>query len=248
MSGLMLIWNLSLFSPIRYSIEKFNNNLSGSISKRIANISQDWEIIGSLGEISEENNQLRNQVGELRQQLIDIEEAARENRDLRSQLNVQSETNWQLQSANLVSGSATNLRKTLTIDIGKSQGVVEGMAVVYRSSLIGLIESTGQTSSEVVLLTDPAFRLAGLTQESREIGLLQGQPGQGVQLRQLALDGNIQIGERVITRGNQLVPKGINIGLVNTVIEDDGGLFKSALIDLDFDVSSLETVFVIVGV
>ncbi|MCA9349631.1 rod shape-determining protein MreC [Candidatus Saccharibacteria bacterium] len=247
MSGLMLIWNLGLFSPIRYSIEKFNNSLSGAVGKRVSDISQDWEIIGSLGEISQENKELEEQVGQLRQQLIDIEEAARENRDLRSQLDVQAKTSWQLQSANLVSGSATNLRKTLTIDIGSSQGIVKGMAVVYRSSLIGLVEEVGQTSAQVVLLTDPAFRLAGLTQDSREIGLLQGQPGQGVQLRQLALDGEVKAGERVITRGNQLVPKGINVGTINSVIDDDGGLFQSALLDLDFDVTNLETVFVITG-
>jgi len=61
-------------------------------------------------------------------------------------------------------------------------------------------------------------------------------------------DGDVIKGDKIMTSGlGGIYPKGLLIGEVTDVVDDDGGLLKTALIRPALDFSRLEEVFVIIG-
>ena len=67
-------------------------------------------------------------------------------------------------------------------------------------------------------------------------------------MRNLARDGDVIKGDKIMTSGlGGIYPKGLMIGEVVDVVDDEGGLLKNAMIRPAVDFSRMEEVFVILG-
>jgi rod shape-determining protein MreC len=121
------------------------------------------------------------------------------------------------------------------------------MAVVSSGVLIGTIDRVEDFSSTVFLSTDPDFRIRALGQDGRAQGIVRGQLGQGYLFDKITQAESIKKGELVITAGSGLVPRGILIGEVESASKSDNAVFQSAQLRPLVNISSLEIVFVVIG-
>jgi rod shape-determining protein MreC len=128
----------------------------------------------------------------------------------------------------------------LLLSVGQQQGVQVGQAVINHQGLVGRVISAADNSAEVLLVTDPRFKLPVIMRDSREKVMFSGAALQ-VDLtnkRQKIFDG-----EMAMTLGDQKdFPSYIPLGVVR-VIND--GPVAVMHIDIFADITKLDYVMVI---
>lgn len=110
----------------------------------------------------------------------------------------------------------------VTISVGKSKGIRPGMAVVTGEGLVGIIQSVGESESQVSLISDPNRKIGALVinRNPPSAGLITGE---NASTMVLSLDATMPVenGDQVATWGySGLMPRGIPIGRVNQVYSD----------------------------
>ena len=135
----------------------------------------------------------------------------------------------------------------VTINVGAQQGVEVGMPVVSGGAgLVGRIAQVGPRTAKVKLLTDPDSAVAALLQASRVTGLVVGQPDGTLRMEYIPQEESIGGDEIVLTSGlGGFLPKGLVIGQVAEVLQEDYDLFQAAVVRPAVDFSRLELVLVV---
>ncbi len=225
-----------LFLPIR----KLTNGVARSVGQQV-------ETLTSLGALTRQNSALETQVQDLKKQLANMREVSHENDLLRAQLGFNSRQSLVLAPARVVGYAPDNIRKSLSIDVGKTSGISKGMAVVSNGALVGTVDEVRDFSARVFLLSDVDFRVRALGQDGRANGIVAGQIGTGYSMDKIAQGEKITKGETVITAGSDIIPKGIIIGTVESIDNSDDAVFQVANIRPAIDLTKLELVFVVKG-
>lgn len=137
--------------------------------------------------------------------------------------------------------------RNITINVGAQQGVAVGMPVVSGGAgLVGRIAEVGPRTAKVKLLTDPDSSVAVLLQASRVTGLIVGQPDGTLRMEYIPQEEDIGDDEIVLTSGlGGFLPKGLVVGQVTEVLQEDYELFQAAIVRPALDFSRLELVLVI---
>ncbi|RLC93664.1 MAG: rod shape-determining protein MreC, partial [Chloroflexi bacterium] len=135
----------------------------------------------------------------------------------------------------------------VTINVGARQGVKVGMPVVSSGAgLVGRIAQVNPRTAKVKLLTDADSQVAALLQTSRVSGLVVGQPDGTLLMQYIPQEDSIGDDEIVLTSGlGGTLPKGLVIGQVTKVLQEDYELFQAAIVRPAVDLSRLELVLVI---
>ncbi len=135
----------------------------------------------------------------------------------------------------------------ITINVGTQQGAAVGMPVVSGGAvLVGRIAEVGPRTAKVELLTDTGSAVAALLQTSRVTGLVTGQSDGTLLMEYIPQEESIAEDEIVLTSGlGGFLPKGLVIGQVAQVLQEDYELFQSAVVRPALDFSRLELVLVV---
>jgi hypothetical protein len=153
----------------------------------------------------------------------------------------------------LRASDASPMRRSILIDVGADDGIVEGLAVVQGGVLVGFVQRADAHTSRVQLLTDPGAKTAAAIRTSdgaRATGWLRGGAGDTTLLvRNLrAVDGTrVRDGDPVLTgNADERVPAGLLIGKV--VASEDIDLDERAELRVRplFDLVRTTTVLVLV--
>lgn len=119
--------------------------------------------------------------------------------------------------------------KSLTINKGFVDGAVVGAPVIASAGVVGRVLRTAPHAATVLLLTDPLFRLAVISQDSRTPGIITGgttASGSALEVAYVAQNARIAEGELLITSGvDGQFPKGIPVGMVTSVEPGNETLF-----------------------
>lgn len=233
--------------PIRIVTDSILNPIGSGLSGLGRGMRDNIDIILRANTLAQENKQQQAEILRLTNQLSAMKELANENEQLRNQLKFNEKLDLELTAARVVSSEGTSLRKYITIDRGSNSGVKPGMAVVSSGVLIGVIDKVEDFSSTIFLATDPEFRLRGIGQDGRALGIVRGQLGQGYLFEKITQAESISQGELVVTAGSGLVPKGILVGEVESVQKSDNAVFQSAQLRPLVSPANVEIVFVVTG-
>jgi rod shape-determining protein MreC len=229
----------SLFVPL-FGLASSSQQLSGKAGDALV----------TRGELLRQNEALLRENQQLRLQMQQGAEAARENARLRQLLGWQQRQSWKLKLANVVLREPANWWRSVQIDLGSRDGVRPNLPVLTTDGLVGRIASVSLTRSQVVLLGDLNCRVSALVEnESRDAGVL-GASGpldrSLVELDYLARTANLKPGQNVVTSGlGGVFPKGIPIGKVVDAQSVDYGLRVEARVKLAAKLSALEEVWVL---
>ena len=191
-----------------------------------------------------ENEILRRSNVELADEASQLREAKLENLRLRRLLALKERTPFEFVAASVVSKNLTLLRNSLTLDVGEADGIRPSMPVVNDAGLIGVVIAVSRNYAVVNILLNTDFRASAKVQRSRVDGIVAWD-GTDIVLKNIAKTLDVKAGDVVLTSDySSTFPPGIRIGLVSSVTEQEGSLFKHVIIAPSVDFVKLEEVFV----
>ena len=114
--------------------------------------------------------------------------------------------------------------------------------------MIGTISDVQPTTSKIMLVTDPEFKLTAKDQDTGATGIVRGQLGSGLILDKIGQTDSVKPGDTVTTSGlGGLVPAGILIGQVESVNSRANVVFQVAQVETSLKVTSLRFAYVVLG-
>ena len=209
--------------------------------------------VQEISHLHEQNKLLREEVEILRAQNLTASEYASENQRLRNLLGYkQAAIQFDLVAASVIGRESASWSSVILINRGTLDGVANNMAVVTEMGLVGHVMEAGVNSSKVQLLIDPRSSVGTLIQrpESRVAGIVEGDIKNPSHPRMVNIpkDSDVKVDDMVVTSGfGGVYPKGIVVGKVIEVRNEEGGLLEYGVLDTSVDFQKLEDVAVIVA-
>ena len=195
-----------------------------------------------------ENEALRRVNVELADEASRLREAKLENMRLRSLLGLKADSNRPLVAANVVSKNLTLLRNSLTLDAGTADGIKPSMPVLSELGLVGVVIATSENYSIANILWNTDFRASAKVQRSRVDGILAWD-GQKLILKNIAKTLDVKAGDVLVTSDySNTYPPDIRIGIISSVREEEGSLFREVVVTPSVNFVRLEQVFVLTAV
>jgi rod shape-determining protein MreC len=232
--------------PVRQAI--------GGIGEGVAGV---FGVIGEIDRLRTENDDLRRRLAGAEQRLAELEEAAAENAELRDLLGLTESLEMSLLPVRVISRDPSNFTWEYGIDAGSDDGLAVGMPVVGSAegagALAGTVVGVGSDSATVRMIVDARSSVVALDQQSRALGLIQGQPGGQLVMVQVNVTDRLSVGDTVITAGLVLgedvarsgYPRGLLIGHVADVEQDTNALTQTGFVRPALDFSRLDRLLVV---
>lgn len=200
--------------------------------------------------IRAENEALKKENSELRMQLVDYAECEQENERLRELLHSTADyaDRFEYVTTTVVNRSQSSWYKTLIISGGSDDGFAVNMPVVSAQGLVGRIINTSPNTAEVLLITDREGALSVMVQNTRTIGVVEGD-GETNELSMIHVpyDAEIENYQQIITSGyGGIYPKGLLVGYINSIDMESNGLMLNIAVSSYVDFNRLEEVMVLV--
>ena len=227
-------------------------------AERLARPFQDvYGYFRGLVHAKRENKQLRAQLDEVRQQVIQYQSAYQDNVQFRKLLGYidgpRFPTDYTPVVARIISRAPSEFDQQVVISAGSDSGIRRDTPVVTNDGLVGRVTDLNGGAAQVTLITDDESAVQALDQRTGAIGLVRLGQGEG----QLILDRvpkemNVQEGDVIITAGTRskqypsLFPRGIAIGQVVRVGQTDTAPYKSIQIQPYVNFGSLDSVIALV--
>ena len=231
---------INLGESILYTISKpfllINNQISQFSSNIKMNLKSRVELEKNLLKLSKENRLLKEKI-----KVFKVLED--ENLKLKKFLSIDSKTSYKKIFAKVIGGSNSLYQSIIIIDKGKSSNIKNGLGVVNYEGIVGIVIKTFSTSSKVLLVTDPRFKVDVELLISHEHGILVGN-NKNCLVKYLPINKNYKIGDLVVTSGfNGVFPRGIPVGHIKEIT--DNNLYKTAIIEPFLKKYSLDFVSII---
>jgi rod shape-determining protein MreC len=235
---LKLAWG-SVFMPLfglAGSVQSLSNRTQQSLVPRT--------------QLARENEALHHEIALLRFRIMQDEALRQENARLRTQVQWQAQTQWQLRLGRVIGHDPSNWWRSLWINLGERERVQVNMPVLTSDGLVGRVAEVAFTRSRVVLAGDPNCRVAGLVTGSRDKGIIVPDEGsfdrQVVNFTYVPINISLHPGAMVVTSGDGGVfPKGIPIGRIVDVETNEFELYLEARVRLNANLNQLEEVWVL---
>ncbi|MBQ6131270.1 MAG: rod shape-determining protein MreC [Selenomonadaceae bacterium] len=211
------------------------------------------DTVREISNLHEQNKLLREEVRILRAQNLTASEYASENQRLRNLLGYkQTAIQFDLVAASVIGRESASWSSVIVINRGTLDGVANNMAVVTEMGLVGHVMEAGVNSSKVQLLIDPRSSVGTLIQrpESRVAGIVEGDIKNPSHPRMVNIpkDSDVQVDDMIVTSGfGGVYPKGLVVGKIVEIRNEEGGLLKYGVIDTSVNFEKLEDVAVIVA-
>ena len=206
-----------------------------------------WELVSAYYQ----NELLKNEVVQLRQQNLTAAEYAAENERLRNLLGYkQTASQFDLMAAQVIGREQATWTSMIVVNRGSSDGVARNMPVVTEKGLVGVVTEVSPNAAKVQLVLDPRCSVGTLIQrpESRVAGIVQGNIEDALTPNMINIPKNSDVleGDIIITSGfGGIFPKGIMVGKVKALHDDGGGLLEVAVVEPAVDFQRLEDVLII---
>ena len=175
-----------------------------------------------------------------------------ENKELRKMLKLyESQTKIDMLAASVSAKDPSNWYSTFIINRGSDDGVKLNQPVVDSNRmLVGQISRVGSDWAEVITILDPQSSVGALIKRSKEIGIIDGNSELRYEgkcrLGYIARDTDIKQGDFVETSGlGGVFPKGLIIGMVTEVYDENATMSKAATIEPLADIKKINEVFVV---
>ena len=147
---------------------------------------------------------------------IRVEQLLSENERLRELLDLRSSFTVKSQAAEVLYESTDPYSRKVVIDRGQTQGLVAGSPVITEAGVIGQLTRLYPLSSEVTLLVDKdaAVPVLNVRTGSRSVALGSAS-GDGLELRFMAGNADVQVGDELQTSGlDGVYPPGLPVARV----------------------------------
>lgn len=256
LSGIGILTALLVFS-----LNVPNNRAANFIERSIFSVLRPFfqpvsQVTGFVEDISDnyiqlvdthkENLKLREDIRRLNIRLLEGNEALLATKRLERLLNMKKNVQAPTIAATVIGEDTTSWFRTLVINRGSSDGIVEGMAVVSSDGVVGQTIKVSSSTSRVLLLTDHASGISATIQRSRARGVVKGKGEMLCALEFTTREEDVKVGDTVITSGiGGIFIKGLPIGEVTMLKRGEYGIFQTISIHPSVNFAHLEEVLVV---
>ncbi|WP_197088308.1 rod shape-determining protein MreC [Paenibacillus dauci] len=234
--------------------------VQGVFYKPASYIAGFFEDISNLGELHEENQELKLTAAQYMMQQASYNDLVQENKRLKKQNkfteNQLAQNQFDLHIANVTSVDNDEDTGTIIVDLGSKDGVRKDMPVISLQGMVGIVSQTSNYHATVKLLTtldplDPnskAIAATAVGKENQSFGMVESyDKATGMlTMTQIKEDDPLKRGDTIVSSGSGgLFPKGMIIGEVISRQVGDFGLTNTATIDPSADFKNWKEVFVV---
>jgi len=193
----------------------------------------------------EENERLKQQIGQMRIEQDRLYEDAAQGRRLQALLSFKEQQITKTVVAQVMGAGGAEASRIFYIDRGTNDGVRADMAVITPAGVVGKILRAADSWSQVLRIDDQSSGVGAILVKSRAQGVVKGSAGGDVVLRNIMGDEKLTAGDWVVTSGGDRVyPKGLPVGQVSSLKLETNG-FYSIKLKPAVDLNRLEEVLVV---
>jgi len=218
--------------------------------QRVANsvasgVRSSWQDYFALQQVRAENEQLKQQLADLRVRLQQERGLAEQSQSLQKLLELKTTSALTTTAANVIAGGASPEFRTITIDKGTRDGLHADMAVIAPAGVVGRVIQPSGRASKVQLLIDRSAAAGALIERTRAQGVVIGTGADELRMDYVSGSADVKAGDIVVTSGiDGIYPKGFVIGQIQSV-RRGGGEYSAILIRPAVDFNSLEAVLIV---
>lgn len=226
--------------PVQKGINQFNQGIKDGI-----------EPYFNMFEAAELNQKYEEQISEMRQAITNLtltQAELNELRDLKKALNYVSlnKINNYI-SCNIISKDVGNWYKSFIVDIGAAEGVTKNSAVINEDGLVGIVYEVGDHYAKVVTIIDNKTNVSftSLSTDAPYDGQITGNFDGVIRGQVFDTKAQMKLGDKLITSGLGIFPKGITIGEVVEVVDNKNDLLPEIEVQPSVDFSDLGKLMII---
>lgn len=220
----------------------------GNVNKCLFDFNHEFE---EKEKLKEENEDLKRQLNELRNNIVDYHNIKRENLRFKKFYGIKdADSSIKFVSASVIGKDATEVFGDFTIDQGTESGISVNDAVITENGLVGKICQTNKGFSKVRTILSPDIKMAGVDVRTNENGIISGTLDYAknnlTRMIFIPTQNDIKSGDILATSGiSGMYPKNLKIGTVKSVEYDNYENSYYALVDAFEDIKKVSDVFVI---
>jgi len=217
---------------------KFVNSatsITGGVYSQISNINDFFTLKQENKILSEENNRLKNLLGQYNQQDNKTSEV--------DSLSIQ----YNYTSAKIIKNNFRKVNNFITINKGSASGLQSDMGVINTKGIIGIVKNVSNKYATVLSILNSYSKLNVRLKNSNYFGTLtwNGNDYNTVQLEDIPRQAKLSVGDTIITGGRSAIfPEGIMVGIIQD-FQFEGTKFNEINIRLFNDMSALGYVQII---
>ncbi|HME12445.1 MAG TPA: rod shape-determining protein MreC [Candidatus Acidoferrum sp.] len=205
---LIRVWTVGAISPFERA---------GSYG--IGSVRGTWGHYFALQNTSRENEELKHENDVLKLQVTQLQSRVSEAERLEHLLNFrEAHQEAPMMGARVIGTSADTATRAVYIDRGERDGVQRNMAVITPNGIVGKVIETFSNTAQVLLITDKEGGAGAMLAESRNQGVVGGTGEPLLEMKYIANDDKVDVGEQVVTSGmDRIFPPDLPVGTVAEV-------------------------------
>lgn len=220
------------------------------VSKTYFTLEEQVRTVIRSGTIKNENQELRKEIEKYQSKLVEIQlnrDELNELRELKQTLNSIDRVDISDPiTANVIGSSDGNWFQMFTIDAGESKGVAVNSVVIGSGGLIGRVYETGNHWSKVISIIDNSSSVSFRILRNSDLqGILSGSIDNTLSGYLFDPEADIIVGDRLITSGIGLYPKGIVIGEIKEITTSSDQLLQNIEVEPAVNFNRMDKVMVI---
>src|SRR5882757_2810742 len=203
---LIRVWAVSAVTPMAGVVEAIRHNTIGFL--------EDYFI---LLDVRDQNRKLKSDNDKLRMENVYFRNQLSTAEHARALTLFQTQSPSKTVAARVIGNSAVATAKAVFIDRGYTSGIEKGMAVVTPDGIVGKVVAVYPLVAQVLLVTDPTFKVGVESQKGHVHGVLNCGAGHCV-VEQVQNGDKVDASEWFFTSGeDRIFPKGFPVGTVVSV-------------------------------
>lgn len=222
-------------------------------AERVARPFRDvYGYFAGLVHVKQQNERLKAQINQLRQNELQAQSALEQNRKLREMLQFIEgplfPVDYKPVNTRIISFTS-EFDQQVVIAAGSDEGIRQDTPIVTSAGLVGRVTDVSPSAAQVTLLTDENSAVPAKDAQTGAIGLVRHGQGEGSLILDFVnKEARVQRGDVITTAGRwskrypSLFPANIQIGVVTNVGQSDTALYKQIQIEPFVDFGSLDAV------
>lgn len=231
---LIRVWAVTAVTPMAGLVEGLRHNTIGFL--------EDYFI---LLDVREQNRKLKALNDRLRMENVYYRNQLSTAEHAHALTLFQAQSPSKTVAARVIGNSTVVTAKAVFIDRGSTSGIEKGMAVVTPEGIVGKVAAVYPLVSQVLLVTDPTFKVGVESQKGHIHGVLDCGNGRCA-VEQIQNEEKVEKGEWFFTSGeDRIFPKGFPVGTVVSVQPGQG--MKDIRLDLSGSPAGVDEVLVVLA-